>query len=123
MPSSTGRPSALIRVMDSGQLLGANFLATYSVPLTGGSTIRLQGVDWTATQSFPVHCFTHLQLQPNGTIFYWDSQSTGEGNGVRWSWRGDLPLGVGDGFQVVGTADGSIQWGAVAWALIEPRLA
>lgn len=117
------RPSALIRVIDSGQQLGANFLATYMAPTIGATTYRIQGVDWTATQAAPVHCFTHLELAPTGSIFYWDSQSTGEGNGVRWSWRGDLPLEAGEGLRVVGTADGSIQWGAVAWALIQPRLA
>jgi hypothetical protein len=82
----------------------------------------IEGIDWTATQANPVHCFTQLIFDQNNGLFFWDSQSTGEGNGVRWSWRGSLVLEGGQGVSVKGQSDANITWGAVVWGYQTPKV-
>lgn len=84
----------------------------------GGLQAILLGVDWTATNANPVQCFAHLTYQPSGATFFWDSQSTGEGNGVRWQWRGALPIPVGYGVDCVTTASATIVLCGVMWGVI-----
>lgn len=110
-----------LSVLDAAVPISANLAGTVSnswsefvSPAALGQIVVVQGIDWTATQAEPVQCFTHLEYL-GGHIFFWDSQSTGEGLGVRWSWRGSLLLRQGSGINVVGTTGGaSIAWGG-AW--------
>lgn len=88
-------------------------------PAGVGQTALILGIDWTATQDEPVQCFTHL-LYAGSFLFYWDSQSTGEGLGVRWSWRGALPLAQGQVIQVIGTSSSAIEWSGSWFGLLVP---
>lgn len=114
-------PRAPARWVATGEVLTTSFDVSFTPPAVQASTWLLTGVDWTATQAQPVHCFTHLALGPEITIFYWDSQSTGEGLGVRWSWRGDLPLFPGDELIIHGDSSAAIVWSATAWGILAPE--
>jgi hypothetical protein len=88
-----------------------------------GCTFVLTGIDATATQAEPIQCFFDAQLVYNTSeiaTFYWDSQSTGEGNGVWFSWRGAIPLALGEGLNLNGTSSGTIVWAALASGFIVP---
>lgn len=95
---------------------GTSFSQSATNP--GGYPWVLLGVDWTATQAEPIQCFTGMTLTPHGGTFFYDSQSTGEGNGVRWQWRGMLVIPYTYELTVFGSASGSIDWGGVAWGII-----
>jgi hypothetical protein len=104
-------PTILQEWNSSGTNETANFVAPFGTP-----TILL-GVDWTASGANPVQCFTALQLAPPGGNFYWDSQSTGEGNGVRWSWRGALLIPHGKTLSCVTIAVATINFGGIMWGV------
>jgi hypothetical protein len=86
-----------------------------------GAVIVLTGIDTTATQANPVQCFTNYSLG-GSTIFYWESQSTGEGNGVTFSWRGALPLPFGQTLVVDIHAVATIHLAGVAFGYVTPDL-
>lgn len=88
---------------------------TFSYGLAG--VFILLGVDWAATIEEPVQCWTGLELNSHG-YFWWDSQSTGEGLGVRWQWRGALPMRDGDVFGVYFDAAASINVAGVLWGVV-----
>lgn len=79
----------------------------------------LLGVDITATQDQPVQCWVGLAI--NGNIFYWDSQSTGEGLGVTFAWRGQILIQPGEHLKADCTSASTIQWGCVMWGYSLPR--
>lgn len=101
---------------------GTSFSATMDNAGGGGLITVIEGIDWTASRANPVQCFTQLVFNTNSAYFFWDSQSTGEGNGVRWSWRGSLALALGDAVTILGQASASITWGAIAWGYQLPPL-
>jgi hypothetical protein len=81
-------------------------------------------LDYTATQAMPVQCFFAAEVWRNGgtsgPTFYYDSQSTGEGNGVWFSWRGALPLAPNDALAVVASSVSAIVWGGVVSGVVGP---
>lgn len=95
---------------------GTSLSGTYT-PSVGGSGFLLLGVDMTCTQANPVQCFANCQFGSGGPIFYWDSQSTGEGNGVTFGWRGQLLIPVSTQLICALTAASSITMGIIAWGL------
>lgn len=110
-------PSTINRILCKNQGSGTSLSATYT-PSVGGSGGLLLGVDMTATQANPVQCFASLQLGTGGPIFYWDSQSTGEGNGITFGWRGQLKIDVSVELICTLTAASTITLGIVAWGLV-----
>lgn len=107
-----GHPALLGR----WNVVGTAHTQTYTN--SGGVPAILLGADWTATQANPVQCFTQMFYNTGGAIFFWDSQSTGEGNGVRWSWRGALIIPAGQGVSIVTTAVSAITLGGIMWGAI-----
>jgi hypothetical protein len=81
-------------------------------------------IDAVAFNANPVQCFFHVQLIPvgasDGPAFYYDSQSTGEGNGVWFSWRGALPVLFEEQVFFEATSSATIDWGCIASGLILP---
>lgn len=99
---------------------------TFSAVNSDAATLWLvTQIDVTATQANPVTCFCGFQFRSlggsTGPYFYWDSQSAGQGNGVRWFWRGAMPLGPTDGVAVVCSSSANIVWGGVISGLVVPR--
>lgn len=88
-----------------------------NVNIPGGQLIL--GIDFVASGSEPIQLFVNAQ-GPSGIQFYYDSQSTGEGNGVRFVWRGQLPLHASETLSVNWTASGSIATYCTAWGLVLP---
>lgn len=66
------------------------FLLDVSLP--GGLVMVITQVDATATGTEPTQLYFELIDHSTGAIFFHDSQSTGEGLGVMWVWRGAKPL-------------------------------
>lgn len=77
-------------------------------------TALLLGVDAAATDAEPIQCFLALGIT-GCQWFYTDSQSTGEGLGVRWTWRGQIPIYENDVFYYRFSASGPINFGITAW--------
>lgn len=109
-------PSTINNVVISSSTTGTALSGTFT-PEAGGSGFLLLGVDMTCTQAQPVQCFANCQLGVGGPIFYWDSQSTGEGNGVTFGWRGQLIVHPTIELICALTAASSIVMGIVAWGL------
>lgn len=104
---------------DTSASASSSFSMSLPSQLSGSASL-LQGVDVTATGANPIQCFAHL-TSPAGSIFWWDSQSTGEGNGVRWTWRGGLWVRHTQTVTFTGsTASGSINWGGIMWGILIP---
>lgn len=110
-------PATVNRVLAQGQTTGTALTVTYT-PSVGGSGGLLLGVDMTCTQANPVQCFANIQLGSGGPIIYWDSQSTGEGNGVTFGWRGQLYVSPSVHLNCALTAAASITMGIVVWGLV-----
>jgi hypothetical protein len=95
-----------------------NFAARNSA---AAETWIVTGIDFTATQAEPVQCFLAAELWINGgtsgPTFYYDSQSTGEGNGVWFSWRGAIPLAPTDAIGIIATSASNIVWGGVIFGV------
>lgn len=87
----------------------------------------ITNIDATATQFEPVQAFFQAALWPNslttGPIFYYDSQSTGEGLGIWFSWRGTLPLAPNDAVSIKGTSVSNLAWGGVISGIVVPYMA
>jgi hypothetical protein len=103
--------------------IGTGFLQTVN-PAEPGSTSVLTQVDAVAYNAEPVQCWFHASMFASGSgaelAFYYDSQSTGEGLGVWFSWRGALPFHGADALQVYATSSGSITWSVLCSGLIVP---
>lgn len=100
------------------QVDGAGGTAEAFFPNETGGFVLICGIDATATgdpSSGPIDCDFTL----NGTNFYHDSQSIGEGRGITFSWRGMHILKDLEDLQVfmhlgVNTANvGFLAWGLV----------
>ncbi len=119
--SNLWEPDALpIRLMSHAETsTGMSVIASLAA-FTGSSAVVL-GVDIVAAHAEPVQCFVEVQI-PNGILVYYDSQSAGEGLGVRFTYRGQVPLLAGEGMTVhTSTAGGAtIDWYATAWGLLQP---
>jgi hypothetical protein len=89
-----------------------------------GSSLVITQIDGVARNANPVQCFFYAYVLPVGTsagcTFYYDSQSTGEGNGVWFSWRGALPLALSDQLIIASVSSATIQWSHVASGLLVP---
>jgi hypothetical protein len=117
--SGLALPDAVPQIM--GRIATGSVTSAH-VNFTQGSTDTvavLLGADMTATQAEPVQVFAHL-VGNAGEIFYWDSQSTGEGNGVTFSWRGYYPLEHNDTIDAYVTAASGIIMGIVLWGCLVP---
>lgn len=93
---------------------------SYAVGI-GQSQILVLGVDITATQAEPVGpLFASAGITDTGP-FYWDSQSTGEGLGVTFSWRGQMPVFAGETVyaNISGSSLGAVLC-AYIWGVIGP---
>lgn len=82
----------------------------------------LLGGDLTMTGAAGIGpCFASMAL--GGVIFYWDSQSTGEGQGITFAWRGQLPLGHGDVITWAAQQPASdLSVSCVMWGYFLPRI-
>jgi hypothetical protein len=102
---------------------GATAVNSFSFAASGAGVhqvLLVQGIDVCAYGAQPVHCFANL-VSPLGYTFWWDSQSTGEGLGVRWNWRGAIPVRYFQSLTFSATADANISWGGVMWGQTAPR--
>jgi len=88
------------------------------VPRDAGHLLLL-GIDVVASDAEPVHCWVGYEI-PAGYRAYWDSQSTGEGLGVRFPWRGQVPLLPTEYVVLHLRSDTSIDWSWVLWGLLSP---
>lgn len=102
-------------------------LISYAVTSSGGTVTYdtgpepaplaiILGCDIVASGSEPIQCFVNLQI-PTGIQVYYDSQSTGEGLGVRFPWRGQIPLADGEDVSVQFSSSGSINWYVTVWGV------
>lgn len=82
----------------------------------------LLGADLTMTGATGVGpCFASLAI--GGVTFYWDSQSTGEGSGITFAWRGQLPIIGGDQLHWYASQPGSdLSVSSVMWGYVNPRV-
>jgi hypothetical protein len=101
--------------------LTAPATATFSLASYPGNTVVFLGIDVvitaTATGQFNV-AFSAIAL---ANYFYYDSQSIGQGGGIRFQWRGMLGVAGSSNVQVqallVGT---SAVWAGTAWGIVLP---
>lgn len=107
-------------------------LVSHSETSTGGSVTFdtgdnpsprpiILGVDFVASGFEPIQCFVNLQV-PTGIQVYYDSQSTGEGLGVRFPWRGQIPVLDGEDVTAEFSSSGTINWYVTVWGLASNRL-
>lgn len=85
----------------------------------GGVNYVVLGAYYTATGSNPITCFWSLRIPAAFTISY-DSQSTGQGNGVRFTWRGQIPMNAGENVAHTCTSSAPIFWCGVIWGILIP---
>jgi hypothetical protein len=95
--------------------LGTNGGATVTPSPSG--TRLVMGMDVVAAHANPIQCFCEFRVPSAISVFY-DSQSTGEGNGVRFTWRGQIPISPGESVTIVATSSGSLDWYITAWGLL-----
>lgn len=110
-------PSRCISATSSTASQSFDFLGAAAA---AGTTL-VMGMDVVASGAEPVQCFCALQLPRGVTVFY-DSQSTGEGLGVRFTWRGQIPIGGTDEGSVVVRSSGTIPWAVTVWGITIPGL-
>ena len=96
---------------------GTNISQTVTNNVFINSMYVILGCDLVASGSEPVQCFVNLQI-PQGVQVYYDSQSTGEGLGVRFPWRGQIPLFYNDTLEVDVSSNASINWYITVWGLL-----
>jgi hypothetical protein len=108
-------PGTVNKRVITASTTGSNLGGTFT-PEAGGSGLLLLGVDWTATQG--TGSYNVYAQVASGPIFYWDSQSIGEGNGVTYAWRGQLIVNPGEQLscQIVGGSSTAVL-GIIAWGL------
>lgn len=116
VPSSNALPAKHFGLrLISYHTSAAGFLQSYS-PGWGGAMTYCLGIDVTAVQgTSPEQTFVDMLI--NGSCFYHDSQSIGEGAGVTYSWRGQLPISTGETLTVIGTSADTENWSCVAWGI------
>lgn len=79
----------------------------------------LLGVDVVASEDEPIQCFFHIDTHLGGA-FYYDSQSTGEGLGVYFAWRGMWRLYPTDNVTIFYSSSAVITWSGIAWGMVCP---
>lgn len=92
---------------------------TIAQPAWANGGCIILGLDLVAAGAEPSQCFCSFSVPNNCTIFY-DSQSTGEGNGIRFTWRGQIPLGPSESMQVYFSSAMSITWSYAISGLLTP---
>jgi hypothetical protein len=95
-------------------VLGTSATQTATPSPTG--TRLIMGIDVVAAHANPIQCFVEFRVPSAISVFY-DSQSTGQGNGVRFTWRGQVPIGPGETISIVATSSASLDWYLQAWGL------
>lgn len=103
----------------SGTGTGTNISFQFAHETFLGTTVLILGFDAVAQGSEPIMCFCQFTA-PAGIFLYYDSQSTGQGLGVRFQWRGQSPLFTGEAAEGRGISSGSINWSFSAWGLLVP---
>jgi hypothetical protein len=92
---------------------------TVKPSLSNVGAVLVLGFDAVASGSEPIQCFIDFQI-PTGFQVFYDSQSTGEGNGVRFTWRGQAPLMFDEQLSTTYSSSGAIEWTVNAWGLALP---
>lgn len=95
---------------------GTGFTQTVNNTATLAPYWLILGCDIVASGAEPVQCFVNLQV-PAGQQIYYDSQSTGEGLGVRFPYRGQVPVLPNESFAVQVSSSAAITWYATVWGL------
>lgn len=96
----------------------SSFTYTYNPPEAAAMSYVL-GVDMVAARAtVTTQCFCDMYILTSA--FYHDSQSIGEGGGVTFSWRGQIPLISGQTLTVDGESDSDAHWSVVAWGIWGP---
>ena len=123
-PTGVGAPDAspyawpvLIQSQNNGG--GSPDLTAYGSNLLPNSTLVVQGIDATAIHAEPVQCWVDFFALDVNSMMH-DSQSTGEGLGVTFSWRGALPLGYNAEVKCVCHASAPILWAVTIWGYRVP---
>lgn len=82
----------------------------------------LLGIDTVCSGAEPSQITMAFWLGAAATQFYYDSQSTGEGLGVRFSWRGQLPVRAGYPAGITGNviSGPAVDWSGIFWGLVMP---
>lgn len=111
-------PNSIPQRLGRQQTTATSLTLGYTNPYTG-VTVIVTHIDITATGAEPVQCFAHAE-DDIGVRFYWDSQSTGEGNGVSFNWRGLYVLSHLESVYAIITAASSIILGATINGYILP---
>lgn len=85
------------------------FAPSSTFDLTGYTGV-LTDVDVIAYDAEPIQMFVRFYIGGDVGIYY-DSQSSGEGIGVRFQWQGRAVIGNGDTYGIdASTASGAITW-------------
>jgi hypothetical protein len=87
--------------------------------LSNVGSVLVLGFDAVASGASPVQCFIDFQVPIGFQVFY-DSQSSGEGNGVRFTWRGQAPLMFNERLATKFSSVSNITWTVSAWGLALP---
>lgn len=85
-----------------------------------GSLWIVTCVDATCTGAEPVQCFCSMTANSVATVFY-DSQSTGEGVGVSFFYRGQIVLAHSDDLEVLLTSSATINMGIAISGYVIPQ--
>jgi hypothetical protein len=105
--------------MDHQETSSGNTVTRTIAPDGIGACLVL-GIELIASGASPVQCFANFQV-PSGSMVYYDSQSIGEGLGVRFVYRGQAVLLEDESMAVTFSATGgSPQWSLSAWGLALP---
>lgn len=84
----------------------------------GGQIIL--GMDATAWGTSPDQCFAQFYV-PTSTSVWYDSQSIGEGLGIRFTWRGQIPIGTSETVSFYFNAASATNWAVSVWGLLTPH--
>jgi hypothetical protein len=95
---------------------------TISLPTYTNNLCVLLGIDVVVQGANPTQIDMGFGWPAATTYFYYDSQSTGEGNGVRFQWRGQLafPGSTTITITAISVSGPGPNWSAIAWGLILP---
>ena len=115
-------PNAFPILFIANNVIAAGIHGAYTNNTLGTMPV-LTGLDGVASNANPIQCFFWAQSTGSPNVpcqFYYDSQSTGEGNGVWFSWRGALPMPFGTELELFGNSSGTSNWSVTAWGCVIP---
>jgi hypothetical protein len=95
----------------------ASSVSSYTTTITGPAhaCYLVLGFDFALGPDEPVQ--TWFTAANGSSVFYRDSQSTGEGLGVTYAWRGQLPITSGFGLTLACTMFSTISLGWIVWGI------